>query len=173
MQLVSCHGSDSPKLPHRERVEKLQLSVRFDNQKTIGLGHATSDLGQELGSCHPDRDCQPDLVEHPLPQPAGHYLGLANETPEPRYIQKCLIYREPLHQRAGLVEDLEHPGAGHAVGTHSGLDHDRIGTKFPGLPGIHRRTNTPGLGFVATRQHHSAAHQHRSIPQLWPITLLY
>ena len=69
VQLARGHRPDAPEPLHRQRVQELELVVGRDDEQTVGLGHATGHLGQELGPRHPDGDRQPDALEDVAPQP--------------------------------------------------------------------------------------------------------
>ena len=89
-----CRNSSSPR--------------RLHEQQPVRLGHARGDLGQELRPRDADRDRQPDLVAHPLPQPRGDLDRRARDPPHPAHVDERLVDRQPLDHRRRVVEDREH-----------------------------------------------------------------
>ena len=53
------------------------LAVRRHPEQPVGLADRAGDLGEVLGAGDADRDRQPDLVAHPLPQRGADRLRLA------------------------------------------------------------------------------------------------
>ena len=100
---------------------------------------AARDLREELRSGDTDRDRQPDLVEHPPPEPRRDLGRRAREPLEAAHVEERLVDREPLDERRRVLEHLEHGLARLRVRRHPRRDDDRVGAEPPRLAAAHRR----------------------------------
>ena len=63
-ELLGRHGADTPEPLDRKRVEERELSVRRDEQQSVGLRDGARDLREELRPGDADRDRQTDALAH-------------------------------------------------------------------------------------------------------------
>ena len=150
----------------------VELAVRRHHEQPVGLRHAARHLGQELRPRDPDRDRQPDLVEHARAQPHGDLLRRPRDPPQPADVEERLVDRQALDQRRRVAEDLEHRLARLGVGGHARRDDDRVGAEPPPLAAAHRRLDAARLRLVARGEHHPAAHDDRLAAQPRVVALL-
>ncbi len=172
VQLGGCDGSDSPEALDGQRVEKAQLVVRWHNEEAVGLGHATRDLGEELGPRDPHRDWQTDPLANRAPQPLSYLNGGPGDATQPTDVEEGLVDRQPFDERSGVVEHGEHRLARLGVRAHARWHHDCVRTQAQGLPATHRRVHAEGLGLVTRGEHYSHADDHRAVAQARIVSLL-
>ena len=157
-ELGGGHRPDAPQTLDRQRVQELELALGRHDEQTIGLGHRTGHLGQELRARDADRDRQPNLLPD-VPSQAGRDLGRS-----PRYVvqspdvEKRLIDGDAFHHRCRLLEDLEHRLTRFAIGRHAGRDDAELGAQSPSPGAAHRGSYAVGLGLVAGREHDATTH---------------
>ena len=172
VELVGGHRPDAPEPLDRQRVEKGQLAVGLHHEQTVGLGHATCHLGEELGPGHPDRDGQTDPLEDVAPQPHGDLGGCARDPSQPADVEERFVDGQPLYQRRRLLEDLEDRLARIRVGRHPRFDHDCSRAHPTGARSSHRRADAVRPGLVAGREHDTPADDHGPSAEARVVSLL-
>ena len=143
----------------------VELPVGLDEEQPVGLGHAAGHLGQELGAGDPDGDGQPDVGQHLRPQPAGDLDRRPGDPPEAADVEERLVDRQPLDERRGVAEHLEHGLAGVGVGREPGPHDDRVRAQPQRLAPAHGRAHAVRLGLVAGGEHDAAADDDRAAAQ--------
>jgi hypothetical protein len=173
LQLVGGHRAHSPQPAHRQRAKERQLPIGRHQQQPVGLGFPAGDLGKKFGPRDPDRNGQSgavaDVGAQPLPDPQW---GAGNPG-EAADIEEGLIHRHGLHDRCDIAEHLEDRVTGAGVGGHPGWHDDGVRAQQPRLSSAHGGAHAVGLGLIAGRQHHSAAHDHRAATQARVVALFY
>ena len=88
-------------------------------------------------------------------------------------VEERLVDRQPLDERRGVLEHLEHGLARLDVRGEARRDHDRPRAQPPRLPAAHRGADPERLGLVARGEHDPAADDHRPAPQPRVVALLH
>ena len=171
-QLLRGHLAHAPQPLDIQRMQELQLPVRLHLEQPVRLRDPTGHLRQELRPRHPDRDRQPDLRQHVGAQPPGDLQRRPGDLPQPADVEERLVDRQPLDQRRGVLEDLEHRLAGLGVRRHPRVDHDRAGAAAQRLSTVHRGADAVRLGLVAAGEDDAGADDHRAAAQAWVVPLL-
>ena len=74
-----------------QRMQELQLMFGIDDQQAVGLGSLGSDLGEELGPRHADRDRQPGLGLHIGPDASGDVRRRSEQMLGAAHIEERLV----------------------------------------------------------------------------------
>ena len=96
----------------------------------------------------------------------------AGDAPQAADVEERLVDRQPLDERRGVVEHLEHRLAGVGVGLEPRRHDDGVGAQPPGLAPAHRRAHAERLGLVAGGEHDAAADDDRPAAQRGVVALL-
>jgi hypothetical protein len=96
VELARSHRPDAPQALDGKRMEKRQLAVGRHDEQPVGLGHPARDLGEELRPCDANRDRDPDLREHVLPQPLRDPARRPPDTLHAAHVEERLVDRHAL-----------------------------------------------------------------------------
>ena len=165
-------GPHAPEPLHLERVQEGELGPGRDHEQPVRLGHAAGHLGQVLGGGHPDGDRQADPLADLTPQAHRDLRGRPRDPLHPADVEEGLVDREPLDQRRGPLEDVEHRPAGRDVGGPPGRHDHGLRAQPPRPPAAHRPLDAVRAGLVARRQHDPRPDDHRPAPQGGVVALL-
>ena len=127
--------------PPRSGCRNASSAPGRDHEQPVGLGHAAGHLGQVLGGGHAHRDRQADPLADLTPQAHRDLRRRPRDPLHPADVEEGLVDREPLDQRRGPLEDVEHRPAGLDVGGPPGR-HDHGLRAQPPRP--RRRSSPPG-----------------------------
>ena len=83
-----------------ERVEEVELAFRWDDEQAVRLGDGARDLREELRPRDADRDRQADSLEDVAAQAHRDLARRARDPLEPADVEKRLVDRDPLDERA-------------------------------------------------------------------------
>ena len=164
--------ADAPEPLDGERVEERELAVRLDDEQPVGLRDAARDLREELRARDPDRDRQADALEHVAAEPRGDLGRRPGDPLHPAHVEERLVDREPLDERASVVEDARTPPCSPRRTRGSGAGRRSLGAEPPRLRAAHRRADAVRLRLVARGQHDAAADDHRPAAQPRVVALL-
>jgi hypothetical protein len=109
------------------------------------------------------------LVLDAGPDPGGDGRPVPQQPSRTRHVEERLVEGDPLHERGGVPEDLEHRGADLLVAPVAAGQEHGLGAQPAGTRRRHRRADAVGTRFVRRRRHDTpvtrTTHHHGAAPQ--------
>ena len=171
-ELLRRHPADAPEPLDRKRMQEPELVARRHEEETVRLRNAARDLGEELRPRDPDRDRQPDLLQHLAAEPRRDLDRRPGQAPQAADVEERLVDRQPLDERRRVFEHPEHRLARLRVRRHPRGHDDRMWAQPSGLSAAHRGADAVRLRLVARRENDTGADDHRSATEPRVVTLL-